>query len=64
MTWGYARRPACPDSVFGWHSPADDQGRCTWCGFKYTSRKTWLPERIESELVRAYRRTYDPDYDP
>lgn len=65
MTTSHMRPPRCPDTVNGYHGPADVYGRCPWCGFKYTharGRAQAYPY-VEGDLVEAYRRTYDPDYD-
>jgi hypothetical protein len=56
----------CPETAYGYHSRAETNGRCRYCGRKYVeaaprpSRWTW--SRMRSALDEAYARTYDPDW--
>jgi hypothetical protein len=57
--------PPCPDTVNGFHGPANARGCCPWCGVKwmYVMRKpsTGVPI-AEQEMDNAYAYVYDPDY--
>lgn len=53
----------CPESV-GNHGPADQYGRCPWCGRKYTYATQWVPDRSAMSDSEFYYRThYDPDFE-
>lgn len=53
----------CPDTTRGHHGPPDDNGKCGWCGRKYTAvkmRGRSQPRKTELEL--AYEYVYSPDF--
>lgn len=53
----------CPDTTNGRHAPPDVDGRCGWCGRKYTGKSMQgRTERRKSEIILAYEYAYDPDY--
>lgn len=53
----------CPDTLYGYHGPADTYGKCPWCNTKYeATAKAPRPRRIKGEGVSAYEYHYDPDY--
>jgi len=53
----------CTEAIL--HGPADAQGRRPWCRTKYEAGRaapTFYGYTWASDLDRAYRRTYDPDW--
>lgn len=54
----------CPETGVGMrqHGPADQQGRCPWCGRAYVSPTPPAVSSGPSELAEAYGTFYDPDW--
>lgn len=52
----------CPEGLR--HGPADRAGRCPWCRRRFTDPLAAPRPRasINSDIVDAYRRFWDPDW--
>jgi hypothetical protein len=51
----------CPESADGSHGPADGQGKCPWCGRKYTSKAPAPPSYPPTNSDEAYEYHYNDD---
>lgn len=59
------RNEECAESITGHNEGSNRDGRCTWCGVKFTGAApapNMRDSRNKTDLGREYRRHYDPDY--